>query len=215
MGEPTTNSFSGAHNFTFKTERLLLRPLRLDDTDIELVYALKSDPEVTFWQPPFTHTSQASDWIKARLETKVYLSFCVEELQSPSNNESPTAKPQVIGLCGGTKLPEIGYMYRPSVWGRGYATEALNGFIKFYWETFPQGHPSIEAAEEKEYLLATTGPPDEHPNSASSMAVLKKCGFDFWEYSPSPVPGESGVMLLGWRRWGPGYSPEEVPEGSF
>lgn len=46
---PSTNRdiFPGAHNYSFTTERLLFRPLRLDDTAI--VFALKSDPQVYYW----------------------------------------------------------------------------------------------------------------------------------------------------------------------
>ena len=106
-------------------------------------------------------------------------------------------------------LPEIGYMLRPAVWGRGYAQEALRGFLKFYWETFPQGHPVIPNAEDRTYLMAVTGPPDEAPQSAASIAVLKKCGFEFWKEqkeSDSLGPEKSEKMLPVWRLWAPGYS---------
>lgn len=43
----STDNFPGAHNYTFKTERLYFRPVRLDDTAD--VFALKSDPQVFFW----------------------------------------------------------------------------------------------------------------------------------------------------------------------
>ncbi|KAL8993402.1 MAG: hypothetical protein Q9188_007336 [Gyalolechia gomerana] len=160
---------------------------------------------------PQTHEYEAMDWIKARLESNCYLSFCIEELSDTENGDPKSEQPQVIGLCGGTTLPEIGYMFRPAVWGRGYAQEALRGFIKFYWDTFPEGHPMIAIAEDRKYLMAVTGPPDESPTAAASIAVLKKCGFDYWKEqkeADSLGPGERDIMLPVWRRWGPGYSTE-------
>ena len=87
-----------------------------------------------------------------------YLSFCVEELPDAQVDGAKPEKPLIIGVCGGTHLPEIGYIFRLSVWGRGYATEAVKGFIKFYWVTFPNGHPSISDADERKFLKAVTGP---------------------------------------------------------
>lgn len=157
---------------------------------------------------PIKHEAQAKEWIRARLESGYYLSFCVEELPSSEDGEIHKEKPEVIGMAGGTFLPEIGYMFRPAYWGRGYATEAVNGFMKFYWETFPEGHPTIADAEEKEYLKAMTGPPDEAPQSRASIAVLKKSGFEFWkEKDEYHELLEMKIRLLIWRRWGPGYGP--------
>lgn len=99
-------------------------------------------------------------------------------------------------------------MYRPSAWGKGYATEALQGLLKFYWETFPQGHPSISDADKRNYLKAVTGPPEEFPQAAASIRVLKKCGFEYWKeqkQDDNPNPGVD-VMLPVWRRWGPNQS---------
>ena len=106
---------------------------------------------------------------------------------------------KVIGLCGGHSLPEIGYIFDPSYWGCGYATEALKGFLEVYWETWPEGHPFLEG-EESEYLKAVTGK-DGH----ASMAVLKKCGFEFWKEEEEENDIEGRVMLWAWRIWRPGY----------
>ncbi|KAL8932777.1 MAG: hypothetical protein Q9216_006683 [Gyalolechia sp. 2 TL-2023] len=206
----TAGTFPGAHNYTFKTERLFFRPLRLDDT--AAVFALRSDPNVFYWTLPQTHEDEARDWIKDRLESKSYLSFCIEELlDTEHSSHLKCEQPQVIGLCGGTKLPEIGYIFRPSVWGRGYAQEALRGFIDFYWDIFPDGHPMIPNEEDRKYLMAVTGQPDESPTAAASIAVLTKCGFEYWKEqkeADSLSPGERDIMLPVWRRWGPRFSPE-------
>ncbi|KAI4124173.1 MAG: hypothetical protein LQ338_004948 [Usnochroma carphineum] len=206
MAEATV-TLPGAHNYEFKTERLFFRPLRFDD--VESIFALKSDPQVFYWAEPFRHKSQAEEWIGARLESNGYLSFCIEELPKTQNSEACEEKPGMIGMVGGTILPEIGYMLRPSFWGRGYATEAVRGFIKFYWDTFPEGHPSIANHDERMYLKAVTGPPEEAPQARASIAVLKKCGFDYWkdEGREDSFQPEEKIMLPVWRRWGPGYGP--------
>lgn len=208
MSEPAID-FPGAHNYTFKTQRLLLRPLRLDDTPD--VFALRSDPKVYHWTHPQTLESEARGWIKDRLESRCYLSFCIEELSGTENDDTERKQSEVVGLCGGTTLPEIGYIFRPKVWGRGYAQEALKGFIKFYWDTFPDGHPSIPNADDRKYLMAVTGPAGEAPTSDASIAVLKKCGFEYWKEQMEKESlgriGEREMMLPVWRRWGPGHSP--------
>ncbi|KAL9025182.1 MAG: hypothetical protein Q9196_005952 [Gyalolechia fulgens] len=209
--DETVDDLHGAHNYTFTTERLFFRPLRLDDT--AAVFALRSDPKVFYWTQPQTLESEARDWIKARLESRLYLSFCIEELSGTKNDDNKSDQPEVIGLCGGTTLPEIGYIFRPSVWGRGYAQEALRGFIKFYWDTFPDGHPMIPNAEDRKFLMAVTGPSDGSATAAASIAVLKKCGFEYWKEqkeADSPGPGQRDIMLPVWRLWGPGLSPDSL-----
>ncbi|KAL8946070.1 MAG: hypothetical protein Q9222_007481 [Ikaeria aurantiellina] len=197
----------GAHTYTFKTERLFFRPLRLDD--VQSIHAFKSDPKVYYWTEIYTEESQSRQWIEDRLNSERYLSFCVEELKDTEDAGTTAASQYVIGVVGGTDLPEIGYIFRPSVWGRGYATEAVNGFIKFYWETFPQGHPKIATGEDKRYLKAVTGPAEEAAQAAASAAVLKKCGFQYWkdQVEDDTVNPEQQVMLSVWRLWGPGYRP--------
>lgn len=110
---------------------------------------------------------------------------------------------KVIGLCGGHSLPEIGYIFDPSYWGQGYATEALKGFLKVYWETWPDGHPLLEG-EERNYLKAITGK-DGH----ASMAVLRKCGFWFWKEDEEENELEGKVAVWAWRLWRPGYAEKE------
>ncbi|KAI4265884.1 MAG: hypothetical protein L6R38_009115 [Xanthoria sp. 2 TBL-2021] len=203
----STDDFPAAHQYSFSTERLYYRPLHLDDT--EAIFALRSDPQVYYWTVLQKEESEAQAWIRERLGSDCYLSFCIEELSDAHDHGAKEERPQVIGVCGGTHLPEIGYIFRPSVWGRGYATEAVKGFIKFYWETFPNGHPSLSDADERKFLKAVTGPPEDDRSAAASIAVLKKCGFEYWkdqEEGDNPTRGQK-IMLLVWRHWGPGHRP--------
>ena len=74
-------------------------------------------------------------------------------------------EPQMIGIMGVHRpfpVAELGYIFHPSVWGRGYATEALSAFLKVFWELRP--------------TVATMEAATDYENYAS-MKVLTKCGF--------------------------------------
>lgn len=36
----------------------------------------------------------------------------------------------ILGMCGVHNAPEIGYAFCPEIWGKGIATEAVQGLIK-------------------------------------------------------------------------------------
>ncbi|MCJ1312841.1 hypothetical protein MMC25_006517 [Agyrium rufum] len=112
---------------------------------------------------------------------------------------------QVIGMVGGHRLPEIGYMFHTTYQGLGLCTEAVRGFLACYWAAFPSSdpHPHLLKVEnftakwrrkrkekkgtdgrrpiidghgrERDFLVAITT-----PGNGRSQAVLRKCGFEFW-----------------------------------
>lgn len=147
---------------TIKTERLLLRPLEASDSDA--VFAVRSDPRVFYWTTPDTR-EKSDEWLSARLKSAKTIAHAVFLLH-PSDQQD-----QFIGITGAHNLPEIGYTFLPSAWGKGYATEALEAWIRMYWSNYPDGHPILDE-EEKLYLKAVTGPGGE-----ASRRVLEKCGF--------------------------------------
>lgn len=79
--------------------------------------------------------------------------------------------PRVIGILGAVRAPEVGYMLNASYWGRGYATEALRGFMPLFFDHFSGGEH-----ERYEYAVALTD-----PELVSSQKVLSKVGFRLHE----------------------------------
>lgn len=177
MSPPTKHQLADS----ITTERLLLRPLAA--TDIDDVFAIRSDPRVLYWTDPDTRekSERVVESTIGNPRSMVYTVFLLPPKEDsptglPALSEHPSEKPrlQCIGLTGAPALPEIGHTFLPSTWGKGFATEALKAWIDMYWERFPKGHPLLRE-EEKSYLKAITGPGGE-----SSRAVLRKCGFEWW-----------------------------------
>ncbi|KAH3974948.1 hypothetical protein HBH98_080610 [Parastagonospora nodorum] len=151
--------------YVVKTERLLLRPLKLEDA--EDVALMRKDPEV------MKHTSllptddlrKTKEWIQGSFDTDNSWNFAIELLDTKSSS------PRVIGLIGAVRTPEIGYMFNSSYWGKGYATEALRAFIPLFFEHF--------SGKEGQFLDYTEALTD--PELVSSQNVLVKAGFKLYE----------------------------------
>jgi RimJ/RimL family protein N-acetyltransferase len=82
--------------------------------------------------------SQSEAWISQQISHPDSLQFTIEILSDT------TEEPKIIGSIGTLVLPEseehqkvvreIGFMLHPHVWGKGYASEALQGLIKAVFE---------------------------------------------------------------------------------
>jgi ribosomal-protein-alanine N-acetyltransferase len=79
-------------------------------------------------------------------------------LPSKSSTESTP-----IGSIGSPRPGELGYMFHPSYWGKGYATEVLKAFLNTYYEVLGPGIGKIVAHTDVE--------------NEGSKRVLVKCGF--------------------------------------
>lgn len=141
-----------------ETERLILRPITIDDAYD--VYEWGSDPMVNRYMPYPLHENvhQAEEWINS-LAGKNEFVFCLKD------------SGEVVG--GGSmsyhekyKAYELGYNLKRKHWGAGYATEAAKALIQWAYQEL--GVHDFFARHAK-------------ANHASEH-VIKKCGFQFKEY---------------------------------
>lgn len=110
-----------------ETERLILRPITLNDA--QACFSWNSDERVTKYMsyPTLTDINQTIDWIKSTLiEEKEYnWAFVLKE------------ESKVIGTGGigpSNKMPGywgMGYNLHYNYWHKGYCTEAMKAIINF------------------------------------------------------------------------------------
>ncbi|KAI1650087.1 GNAT domain-containing protein [Daldinia loculata] len=175
------------------TDRLIIRPLRLKD--IEGFNALHSQPEVTAlayvggsdpeYDLSFNFGALVS-CLRPWTETNIYFAI----LSRTSDAEEGDYIGELI-MQFGNGWPSIGYMLRKEYWGQGCATEAVKGFMKFYWDlprsaaTFAV-HPDTIHGPGGEEEKSTDSPPKVKERvigkaerlNGSSQKVLLKAGFE-------------------------------------
>jgi [ribosomal protein S5]-alanine N-acetyltransferase len=135
----------------FRTERLLLRPARAND--LEPLHAILSDSQaMAFWSStPHETLDQTRDWLASMIAIQ------------PAEGEDFMVEfeGRLIGKAGLWRFPEIGFIFRPDVWGRGFAREALRPVLDRAFDV--HGLPKVEA--------------DVDPRNASSIRLLSGFGF--------------------------------------
>lgn len=143
-----------------ETERLILRPLTIEDA--EALLAIFSDPEVMkYWNTaPWSSIEDALKFIKESNEAML----CQESL-TLGIHLKPTG--DLIGKCmlfsyvKESKRAEIGFGLSRLYWGNGYVSEAGRALIEYGFNTL--GLRRIEA--------------EIDPENQSSAKVLEKLGF--------------------------------------
>lgn len=133
-----------------RTPRLILRSAR--PADLEGLHAVLSDPRATVWwsTPPHETLDQTREWLDSMIANGPEHPDFVVELDG-----------RVIGKAGFWKLPDVGYILHPDVWGQGLASEAVGAAIDHVFRT-----------GELESLTA-----DVDPDNAASIRVLERLGF--------------------------------------
>ena len=117
-----------------ETERLILRPFRLDDAEA-MYQNWASDPEVTKTLMWPTHesveTSRAvlADWV-GRYGEKDYYQWAIV----PKNGgDRPAGSIAVVRQDDTLRMVHIGYCLGRSWWGQGVMTEALAALRRFFF----------------------------------------------------------------------------------
>lgn len=133
-----------------RTTRLTLRSARRDD--LEGMHAVLSDPRATLWwsTPPHETLDQTAAWLDAMIANGPDHPDFVVELDG-----------RVIGKAGFFRLPEVGYILHPDVWGQGLASEAVSAVLD-----------QVFANRDVETLTA-----DVDPENAASIRLLERLGF--------------------------------------
>ncbi len=103
-----------------RTERLVLRAMRLDD--LEAAHAMLSDPRtMTYWpRAPHTSLEQSREW----------LDLMISAQGEPSYEDWAIERDgRMIGKIGAWRLPDFGYALHPDHWRQGIASEAMAAFL--------------------------------------------------------------------------------------
>lgn len=98
-----------------RTDRLLLRPAT--PRDLEPLHRIFGDPRAMgYWStPPHRDLDQTREWLDSMLAI------------APGEGEDFIVEFEgaVIGKAGLYRFPEVGFIFHPDHWGRGFANEAL------------------------------------------------------------------------------------------
>ncbi|MGL5858149.1 MAG: GNAT family N-acetyltransferase [Angustibacter sp.] len=141
-----------------RTERLVLRDF--DPSDEEAVHAFAGDPAVTRftgWGP------------NTPADSRTFVRDCAAQAADPHRmvfNLAAVAGGVLVGSVAvwvenaTHRRGEIGFVFHPSVWNRGYATEAAQELIRFGF---------VELGLHR--IAATC-----HPENAGSVRALTKAG---------------------------------------
>lgn len=150
------------HNNIIETERLILRPLKIEDA--EAVYQWVTDERVTRYMNYNTYTSleEVVGWLTALQEPdeEYHFGFVRKEdgLLIGSGSIGPESNRK--------EFWHFGYNFRYDCWGKGYATEATKAMMNFANVHFNVVNFSSSHVEQ---------------NKASGH-VMEKCGLHFVKY---------------------------------
>lgn len=154
------------HNITIETERLLLRPLTVDDAPA--VFEWVSDEQVARYMVYNTYETveQVTAWLTSNQNepeesSEYHFGFVRKSDGKLIGSGSIGPDSQRDGFWG------FGYNFRRDCWGYGYATEAAKAMIQFAHDTLSATQFSSSHVE---------------PNRASGR-VMEKCGLHFVRYS--------------------------------
>ncbi|MFC3419919.1 GNAT family N-acetyltransferase [Salinicoccus hispanicus] len=143
-----------------KTERLLLRPLAMEDAEA-MFDNWASDPDVTEYLTWPAHQSMDVTRLTLRHWTSQYVKNDFYQWAIvPHGTEGPIGTISVVAHDNSVDMVHIGYCMGKPWWGKGYMTESLSRLIKFFFEEV-----GVNRIESKYDV-----------RNASSGKVMEKCG---------------------------------------
>lgn len=150
------------HHYILETERLILRPLTVADSDA--VFQWVSDENVARYMVynTYTCTEEVIDWLTSLQEPgqDYHFGFVRKEDDLLMGSGSIGPDKNRDGFWS------FGYNFRQDCWGKGYATEAAKAMMRFAYEYFGITRFSSSHVEQ---------------NKASGH-VMEKCGLHFVKY---------------------------------
>ncbi|MBK8159646.1 MAG: GNAT family N-acetyltransferase [Rhodospirillaceae bacterium] len=134
------------------TPRLTLRPLAMSDAPA--LHQWLSDPQVMrYWSTlPHTEIAQTEAWVQSSLDAMA---------KGEAQDFAVLHDGRVIGRVAFWQGDEIGFLFDPKAWGKGFASEALRAIAAYGFEVL--GFDEIRA--------------DVDPDNAASLRVLERVGF--------------------------------------
>ena len=162
---------------TLETERLRLRPFRMEDAE-SIFSGWASDPEVTkylTWNPH-----------KSIRETRCILSMWIAEYEKPERLNFAIELKETQQLIGGIDVvgyldgvPVLGYNLARRYWGFGYMTEACRCLIGYL---FSVGYREIRI--------------DAMCDNTASNRVIQKCGGVLLRTEPDFIYAKNCTMTV-------------------
>ncbi len=138
-------------NYTYETERLILRPASADDADL-LLKSMNTDEFIRFVGDRNVRTlEQARNYIAEKhlpqIERLGYGNFTI--IEKSSGNK--------IGGCGlfhrdGLEVVDIGFSFLPEYYGKGFGYESASRILKAGFEDF--GLSAVSAITVKENIAS-------------------------------------------------------------
>ena len=150
-----------------RTDRLILRRARPDDL-AAMHIVLTDEQAMRYWsEGPHADIARTREWLDSMIDAP----------PEHSDDFVITLDGAVIGKLGTWKIPEIGFIIRSDHWGRGYAAEAMQAFLKHIFES-----------RGVELLTA-----DVDPRNMGSLRLLKDHGFVETSYAAGTWTTHIGV----------------------
>jgi ribosomal-protein-alanine N-acetyltransferase len=167
----------------FETERLIHRPLALED--LAVLAPLYADSETMRWI--------GSGRVRSRDETEKDLAWSIEHYRREGVGLFATVEKstsQVVGRCGFTLHNEgseqelaLDYLIARTRWDRGYATEAAAGML---------AQAALHLAFAFPHAVALI-----QPGNSRAINVARNVGMTFWELRMlGALPAEAYRKLL-------------------